>query len=30
VRFAFDAETLRRAINLMLETITQLEPLAAG
>jgi oligoendopeptidase F len=29
-RFAFDAETLRRAINLMLETITQLEPLAAG
>jgi oligoendopeptidase F len=28
-RFAFDAETLRRAINLMLETITQLEPVAA-
>jgi oligoendopeptidase F len=30
VRFAFDAETLRRAIDLMLETIDQLEPVAEG
>jgi oligoendopeptidase F len=29
-RFTFDAETLRRAIDLMLETIDQLEPVAAG
>lgn len=29
-RFTFDAETLRRAIELMLETIDQLEPLAMG
>jgi oligoendopeptidase F len=28
--FAFDAETLRRAIDLMLETIDQLEPVAEG
>jgi oligoendopeptidase F len=30
VRFTFDAETLRRAINLMLETVDQLEPVAEG
>lgn len=28
VRFTFDAETLRRAVDLMLETIAQLEPVA--
>jgi hypothetical protein len=29
-RFAFDAETLRHAIDLILETIDQLEPVAEG
>jgi oligoendopeptidase F len=29
-RFSFDAETLRRAIDLMVETIDQLEPVAEG